>query len=87
METLLPTLINIGASICVILKDLTKKLRLKIEANDRTKVVSLEGRSKVRVIGLIPNTSIAIQNLCISGSLYVMGEIELVIILETDWMD
>src|SRR6266498_5963843 len=38
------------------------------------------------VIGLISNISIAVQNLYILGSLYIMG-IESVVILETDWMD
>ncbi len=36
-----------GASVCIILEDLAKKLRLKIEANDETKVVPLEGESKM----------------------------------------
>ncbi len=59
-RTSLPILIDIGISIYVILKDLTKKLRLKIKANDGTKVTLLGRGSKVRVIGLILNALIAV---------------------------
>src|SRR6266540_125004 len=65
----LPTLIDTGALVCVISKDLAKKLRLRIELNDGTKVALLEGGSKVKVIGLIPNAPIAVQNFCTSGPL------------------
>ncbi len=41
------------ASVCIILEDLAKKLRLKIKVNNRTKVVLLRGRSKVKVIGSV----------------------------------
>src|SRR6266496_5288987 len=82
--TPLPTLIDIRASVCVISEDLAKKLRLRIELNDGTKVVPLGGGSKVKVIGLIPNAPIAVQNLRISGLLYVIGGIESVVILGTD---
>jgi len=78
------TLINIRVSVCIIFKDFIKKLKLKIEANNKTKVASLEGGSKVKIIDLIPNASIAVQNLCILESLYIMKETKLVIILETD---
>src|SRR6266540_1856335 len=84
---LLSTLIDTGASVCVISEDLAKKLRLRIEPNDGTKVASLGGGSKVKVIGLISNAPIAVQNLCTPGLLYVMGGIESVVILGTDWMD
>jgi len=47
-------------SVYVILKNLAEKLRLKIEANDGTKVILLKEKSKVKVIGLIPNTLIAV---------------------------
>ncbi len=56
----LPTLIDIGTSVYVISEDLAKKLRLKIEVNDRIKVALLGRRSKVKVIGLIPNAPIAV---------------------------
>ena len=85
--TPLPTLIDTGASVCVILEDLAKKLRLRIEPNDGTKVAPLEGESKVKVIGLIPNAPIAVQNLRTPGLLYVMGRTESVVILGTDWID
>jgi len=81
-KTPLPTLIDTEASVCVTSKDLTKKLKLKIEANNRTKVVLLEGKSKIRVISLILNTLITVQNLYTSELLYIIGEIESVIILE-----
>jgi len=83
----LPTLIDTGASVCVISEDLAKKLRLRIEPNNRTKVALLGGRSKVKVIGLIPNALIAVQNLHTPGPLYVMRGTESVVILGTDWMD
>jgi len=83
----LPTLIDIGASICVISEDLVKKLRLRIEPNDGTKVVPLGGESKVKVIGLILNAPIAVQNLRTPGPLYVIGGTESVVILGTDWID
>jgi len=58
--TPLPTLIDTGISVYVISEDLAKKLRLKIEVNDRIKVALLGRRSKVKVIGLIPNAPIAV---------------------------
>src|SRR6266540_2457357 len=85
--TLLPTLIDTGVSVCVISEDLAKKLRLRIKPNDETKVAPLGGRSKVKVIGLIPNAPIAVQNFCTPGLLYVMEGTESVVILGTDWMD
>ncbi len=87
VRTSLPTLIDTGASVCVILEDLAKKFKLKIELNDRIKVVLLEGKSKVKIIGLIPNIPIAVQNFHMPELLYVIGGIESVVILETDWMD
>jgi len=68
----LPILIDTEASVCVISEDLAKKLRLKIEANNETKVTPLRGRSKVKIIGFIPNMLIAVQNLCRSELLYVI---------------
>ena len=59
-ETSLLTLIDTGASVCVISEDLTKKLRLRIELNDGTKVALLGGGSKIKVIGLILNAPIAV---------------------------
>ena len=58
--TPLSTLIDTGASVCVISEDLAKKLRLRIEPNDGTKVAPLGGGSKVKVIGLISNAPIAV---------------------------
>ena len=83
----LPTLIDTEASVCVISEDLAKKLRLKIELNDGTKVTPLGGGSKVKIIGLISNASIAVQNLRTSELLHVMEGTESVVILGTDWID
>jgi len=69
------------------LKDLVKKFRLKVKANDRTKIVLLKKKSKIKVIGLISNKLIAIQYLYILGSLYVIIKIELIVIFETDWIN
>ncbi len=77
-------LIDIKTSVCIISEDFAKKLKLKIEANDRIKVASLRRESKVKVIDLIPNVPIAIQNLRMPGLLYVIEEMELVVILGTD---
>src|SRR6266540_4297409 len=85
--TSLLMLIDTGASVYVISKDLAKKLRLRIEPNNRTKVAPLGGGSKVKVIGLIPNALIAVQNFRTPGPLYVMGGTKSVVILGTDWMD
>jgi len=71
-EILLSILIDIGVSICVISEDLVKKLRLKIETNNEIKIASLKGGSKVKVIGLISNILIVIQNFCILGLLYMI---------------
>ena len=87
VETFLPTFINTRASVCVISEDLVRKLKLKIEANDIIKVVLLEGENKVKVIGFIPNTPIAIQNFRTSDPLYVMEGTESMIILGTNWID
>ena len=86
-EISLPMLIDTGASVCVISEDLAKKLRLRIESNDETKVAPLGEGSKVKVIGLIPNAPIAVQNFRTPGSLYIIGGTESVVILGTDWMD
>ncbi len=83
----LPILIDTEASVYIISEDLVKKFRLKIEANDEIKVASLGKESKVRVIDLISNAPIVVQNFRTPELLYVMGGTESVIILETDWID
>ncbi len=60
MRTSLSTLINTGASVYIIFENLVKKLKLKVKTNNKIKVVSLEERSKVKIIGLIPNILIAV---------------------------
>jgi len=60
VETPLSTLINTRASVYIILENFAKKLRLKIETNDETKIALLGGGSKIKVIGFIPNTLIIV---------------------------
>ncbi len=47
--TFLPTLIDTGASVCVISENLAKKLRLKMESNNGTKVAPLGGEARLRL--------------------------------------
>jgi len=49
----LSVLLDTGASVSAISKDLAQKLQLKVEANDRTRVLPLEGNPKVKVVGLV----------------------------------
>ncbi len=86
-ETHLSTLINIEVSVYIILKDFTKKFKLKIKANDRIKVALLKGKSKVKVIGLIPNAPITVQNPCTLELLYVIKGTESVVIFGINWID
>ncbi len=44
----LPVLLDIGASVLAISKDLVKKLQLKVEANNRTRVLSLGETLKLK---------------------------------------
>jgi len=44
----LPILINMGALVYVISEDLARKLKLKIEVNNRTKVALLKGENKIK---------------------------------------
>ncbi len=78
----LSTLIDTRAFIYVIFENLVRKFKLKIETNNGIKVVPLEGKSKIKVIDLIFNASIIIQNLYMLESLYVIGGTESVVILE-----
>jgi len=78
----LSTLIDTRALIYVIFENLVRKFKLKIETNNGIKVVPLEGKSKIKVIDLIFNASIIIQNLYMLESLYVIGGTESVVILE-----
>jgi len=86
-KTSLSILINTKVLVYIISKNLAKKLRLKVKANDETKVVSLGEKSKVKIIGFISNVLIAVQYFRISRSLYIIGETKSVIILRTDWID
>ena len=82
--TPLPVLLDTGASVSAISKDLAQKLQLKIEANDDTRVLPLRGNPKVKVVGLVKETSLSVQYIRISGTLYVIEGIETILILGTD---
>ena len=56
----LPVLLDIGALVSAISKNLAQKLQLKIEANNRTRVSSLEKNPKVKVIGLVKEASLLV---------------------------
>ena len=86
-DTPLPVLLDIGASVSAISKDLAQKLQLKVKANDGTRVLSLGGNSKVKVVGLIKEASLSVQHIRTSGTLYVVEGTETILILGTDWFD
>jgi len=58
--TSLSILLDTGASVSAISKDLIQKLQLKVEANDNIKVSPLKGNSKVKVVSLIKEASLLI---------------------------
>src|SRR6266540_3653757 len=62
-------LLDIGALVSVISKDLAQRLQLKIEANDGTRVSPLEGNPKVKVIGLVREAPLSVQHIKTSGTL------------------
>src|SRR6266542_4047053 len=72
-DTLLPVLLDTDASVSAILKDLVQKLQLKVEANDRIKVVDL-----------IKKASLLVQHIRISEILYIVEGTETILILDTD---
>src|SRR6266496_4517796 len=51
--TSLPVLLDTGALVSAISKDLAQKLQLKMKANDRTRVSPLGENPKVKVVGLV----------------------------------
>ena len=82
--TSLSVLLDTGALVLAISKDLAQKLQLKVEANDGTRVSPLGGNSKVKVISLVREASLSVQYIRISGTLYVVEDTETILILETD---
>ncbi len=58
--TLLSILLNIGASISAISKNLAQKFQLKVEANNGTRVSPLEGNPKVKIVGLVKEILLSI---------------------------
>ncbi len=85
--TSLLVLLDTEVSVSAISKDLAQKLQLKVEANDGTKVSSLGGNSKVKVVGLVKEAPLLVQYIRISETLYVVEGIETILILGTDWFD
>ena len=57
---LLLVLLDIGASVSAISKDLAQKLQLKIEANDGIRVSPLGENPNVKVIGLVREASLSV---------------------------
>ncbi|SRR6266498_1004784 len=53
-------LLDIGASVSTIFKDLTQKFQLKVEANNGTRVSPLGGNPKVKVVGLVKEASLSV---------------------------
>ncbi len=84
---LLPVLLDTGASVSAISKNLTQKLQLKVEANNSTRVSLLRGNPKVKVVGLIKEASLLMQYIKTLEILYVVKGTETIFILETDWFN
>ncbi len=82
--TPLPVLLDTGASVSAISKDLAQKLQLKVEANDETRVSPLGGNPKVKVIDLVREASLSVQHIRTPGTLYVVEGTETILILGTD---
>src|SRR6266540_5970625 len=85
--TPLSVLLDIGASVSTISKDLTQKLQLKVKANNETRVSPLGGNPKVKVVDLVKETPLSVQYIRTSGTLYVVEGTETILILGTDWFD
>ncbi len=83
----LPVLLDTGASVSAISKDLAQKLQLKVEANDGIRVSSLRGNPKVKVVGLVKETPLSVQYIRTSGTLYIVEGTKTILILGTDWFD
>src|SRR6266498_2339698 len=85
--TSLSVLLDTGALVLAISKDLAQKLQLKVEANDGTRVSPLGGNPKVKVIGLVREVPLSVQHIRTPGTLYVVEGTETILILGTDWFD
>ena len=83
----LPVLLDTGASVSAISKNLAQKLQLKVEANDEIRISLLGGNPKVKVVGLVKEAPLLVQHIRTSGTLYVVEGTETILILETDWFD
>ena len=59
-DTPLSVLLDTGALVSAISKDLAQKLQLKVEANDRTRVLPLGGNPKVKIVGLVKEASLSV---------------------------
>ena len=56
----LPVLLDTGASVSAISKDLAQKLQLKVKANNKMRVSPLGGNPKVKVIGLVKEALLSV---------------------------
>ncbi len=77
-------LLDTGASVSVIFKNLAQKLQLKIKANDGTRVSSLGENPKVKVVGLVRKALLSVQYIRTSGILYVVEGTKTILILGTN---
>jgi len=80
-------LLDTGALVSAILKNLAQKFQLKVEANDGTRVSPLGGNPKVKVISLVREASLSVQHIRTPGTLYVIEGTKTILILETDWFN
>jgi len=83
----LPVLLDIEVSVLAIFKDLAQKLQLKVEANDRIRVLPLGGNLKVKVVGLVKKAPLSVQHIKTSGTLYIVERTKTILILRTDWFN
>ena len=86
-RTPIPVLLDTRASVSAILKDLAQKFQLKVEANDGTRILPLEGNLKVKVVGLVREASLLVQHIRTPEILYVVERTKTNLILGTDWFD
>ncbi len=83
----LSILLDTGASVSAIFKDLAQKLQLKVEANDVTRVLLLGENPKVKVVGLVKEASLSVQYIRTPETLYVVESTETILILGIDCFD
>ena len=77
-------LLDTGASVSAISKNLAQKLQLKVETNDGTRVLPLEENPKVKVVGLVKKALLSVQHIRTSETLYMVEDTETILILGID---